>query len=218
MSTSTGEIAKALCAIMADVRYIRQSGENTFHRYKYASDADLLLALQPAMARHGIAIVPTVVDSTTVEHVADRKGKAQYRTDVLVTYLVLHTSGESLTIQAPGCGIDGEDKGVYKAMTGALKYALRHTFHVPTGDDAELEAAETARREHAAPATWQPAEQRLFFASLVDTGVDYEQLKVWLAGKGKTKPSRMSREQRGALLAWLAKDGAAIVGGDNVGQ
>jgi hypothetical protein len=145
------ELAKALCAVMSRVRYVPETGKNQFHRYSYASDEDLLTVLQPAMADAGLAMVPTRVESTTVEHSADQKGKAQWRTEVLVTYALMHASGETVTIQAPGCGIDGEDKGVYKAMTGALKYALRHTFLVPTGQDAER-AEEPAPRQRPQPA------------------------------------------------------------------
>jgi hypothetical protein len=145
------ELAKALCAVMSRVRYVPETGRNQFHRYSYASDEDLLSVLQPAMADAGLAMVPTRVESHTVEHSADQKGKAQWRTEVLVTYALMHASGETVTIQAPGCGIDGEDKGVYKAMTGALKYALRHTFLVPTGQDAER-AEEPAPRQRPQPA------------------------------------------------------------------
>lgn len=141
------ELAKALCAVMARVRYVPETGKNTFHRYSYASDEDLLTVLQPAMAEVGLAMIPERVDVKTVEHSPDGKGKPQWRTEVLVTYALLHASGECRTVQAPGCGIDGEDKGVYKAMTGALKYALRHTFLVPTGEDAERHREPPPRRD-----------------------------------------------------------------------
>jgi hypothetical protein len=36
-------------------------------------------------------------------------------------------------------GADKSDKGSYKAMTGAVKYALLKTFLIPTGDDPEVE-------------------------------------------------------------------------------
>ena len=53
-----GELAKAVCQVMAEVSYIPQTGDNTFHRYKYATDADLLTVLQPAMAAAGLAMLP----------------------------------------------------------------------------------------------------------------------------------------------------------------
>lgn len=129
-----GELAHAVCQVMARCTFVPKTGKNSFHKYTYASDADLLTVLQPLMAEAGLVLLPHKVETHTVEHNTDRKGKPQWRTELTVTYLLLHTSGETMQVQAPGCGVDGEDKGVYKAMTGALKYALRHLFLVPVGD------------------------------------------------------------------------------------
>ncbi len=126
-------IAKAICEVMAAASHVQKTGQNSYHGYNYASDADLLRAIQPAMAKAGLAMVPAQIAQT--EKALD-KGKVQ--TDVHVQYMLVHISGETLTVQAIGRGIDKEDKGPYKAMTGALKYALRQTFLVPTGDDPEV--------------------------------------------------------------------------------
>lgn len=131
------ELGAAVCRVMSAVRYVPETGKNKFHGYTYASDEDLLSVLQPAMADNGLSLIPSGVMIATVEHTPDGKGKPQWRTDLVVTYTLLHSGGESQIVQSPGCGIDGEDKGTYKAMTGALKYALRHLFLVPTGQDAE---------------------------------------------------------------------------------
>jgi hypothetical protein len=40
----------------------------------------------------------------------------------------------------PGEGVDKQDKGTAKALTGARKYLMRLLFCVPTGDDNEKEA------------------------------------------------------------------------------
>lgn len=159
----SGELAKAVCQVMRQCTFIPQTGKNSFHKYTYASDADLLTVLQPAMAEAGLALIPHKVDHETVEHCQDRKGKAQYRTEVTITYLLLHTSGEQLTLQASGCGVDGEDKGIYKAKTGALKYALRHLFLVPTGDDAERHRVdqEARRRDQGQPSQGGGGRQNL---------------------------------------------------------
>lgn len=141
------ELAKAVCRVMQAVRYVPETGKNKFHGYTYASDEDLLTVVQPAMAENGLSLIPTVVQISTTEHSPDGKGKPQWRTDLVVAYTLLHTSGEMQVVQAPGCGIDGEDKGTYKAMTGALKYALRHMFLVPTGQDAERAEAPPPKRQ-----------------------------------------------------------------------
>lgn len=145
-------IAKAVCEVMAAASHVQKTGQNAFHGYNYASDADLLRVIQPAMAKAGLAMVPAQIAQT--EKALD-KGKVQ--TDIHVQYLLIHTSGETLTVQAIGRGIDKEDKGPYKAMTGALKYALRQTFLVPTGDDPEVHSQVHEVHEVAPPAAPQAA-------------------------------------------------------------
>lgn len=151
-----GELAKAVCNVMLKVRFIPETGVNQHQKYKYASDEDLLAALQPAMAEEGLCMIPTACHAVTTEHSDTRSGNKQWRTEVRETFTLMHTSGETLVVESSGCGVDGEDKGVYKAMTGALKYALRHTFLVPTGEDAER----TEPREKPQPTQKAPPAQR----------------------------------------------------------
>ncbi len=221
-----GELAKAICEVMAQVSYVPETGRNTFHKYQYASDADLLGALQPVMAAAGLAMVPHKVETTTVEHSSDRKGKTQWRTELVVTWMLLHTSGDSIALQAPGCGIDGEDKGVYKAMTGALKYALRHLFLVPTGNNPEQHRRpeqqrrpEPARREprprpqpqQVPVARLPPAEWLL--ADLEGAGWPRATVVDELRGfvtfampKGKAwDPWAVTEQRQRRLVAWLAE-------------
>jgi hypothetical protein len=121
---------------MAEVRGVKKTGYNSAQGYRYASDADLLGPLQESMSRHGLMIHPGNVDLT--QHPWPTKdGKPATLVTVVVTYWLRHASGESVQVQAPGQGWDFNDKGAYKAMTGAFKYMLRQTFAVPTGDDAE---------------------------------------------------------------------------------
>jgi hypothetical protein len=55
---------------------------------------------------------------------------------VKVRYTFLDTaSGESWESVWWGEGYDGNDKAIYKAYTGALKYCLMMVFMIPTGDD-----------------------------------------------------------------------------------
>jgi hypothetical protein len=220
----TGKLAGAVCAVMMAVRFIPETGVNQFHKYKYASDEDLLSALQPAMAEHGLALVPSGIDIRTVEHSPDRKGSPQWRTELVVTYDLLHISGESARVQAPGSGIDGEDKGAYKAMTGALKYALRHLFLVPTGDDAERQREEAApkgrgkgkadretdeqraARQAKHHPSWQDDAPAFFVALREAVGDDYNDVADFCEAINRPRPTAMDGEQRRKLVAYLRSD------------
>src|SRR6202045_3796544 len=55
-------------------------------------------------------------------------------------------TGEEITAKVAGQGLDSGDKAPYKAMTGALKYALLQSFLIATGDDPEDERADGGQR------------------------------------------------------------------------
>ena len=138
-SETIGKLVGAIGAAMADIGYVRGTGTNDHQRYKYTSDEDLTAAVQPVMAKHGLAMLPSGCDVERVE-VKTAKGGSASSVHVLQTWTVAHSSGEWMQIQMPGEGRDSQDKGTPKALTAARKYALRHLFCVPTGDDAEKEA------------------------------------------------------------------------------
>jgi len=50
-------------------------------------------------------------------------------------------TAEEISVKVAGEGLDPGDKAPYKAMTGALKYALLQSFLLATGDDPEEERA-----------------------------------------------------------------------------
>ena len=120
--------------MMRDVGYVQKAGHNDFQNYKYATEADAIAALRPAMIKHGLCMIPSV---ESVEQ--DEWGN----TNVLMHYRILDEDGNFLSFRAAGSGNDKNskgvgDKGIYKALTGASKYALLKTFMMETGDDPEV--------------------------------------------------------------------------------
>jgi hypothetical protein len=120
--------------VMRDVGYVQKAGHNDFQNYKYATEADAIAALRPAMIKHGLCMIPSV---ESVEQ--DEWGN----TNVLMHYRILDEEGNFLSFRAAGSGNDKNskgvgDKGIYKALTGASKYALLKTFMMETGDDPEV--------------------------------------------------------------------------------
>ncbi len=220
--SATG-LTAAICAVMTSVRNVEKGGRNSFHGYDYASEADFLRAIQPAMAANGLAMIPVVVAFTREPGPPTGKGRAQWVTSGVVTYELRHTSGESVTVQAPASGIDGEDKGAYKAMTGALKYALRQVFLIPTGDDPEADHVEPATRvDKAAKAADKAARQSThdpeweankgkFFAALTPEGLAYDDLAGWCEAIGASRPSAMTTDERRRLFADVRRGGGRRV-------
>jgi hypothetical protein len=131
---------------MADVQYIQKDASNDFHRYRYASEAAIKAALHKAFVAHGVVFLLSVLDVQDREAADTAKGKKQWITRVILEYEFTDTdTGYSITKTFAGQGIDGEDKGLYKAVTGGLKYILTSSFLVETGDDPEAETDQGQR-------------------------------------------------------------------------
>lgn len=131
---------KKIFEVQHSVGVVAKKGRNEFHKYDYATEADVLAVLRPALKKAGLAITSSVTARET-KPVTDAKGAPAYFTIVDVSYTIFDVeNGEHTTVLATGTGIDSGDKGLYKALTGASKYFLLKTFLLPTGDDPEKDS------------------------------------------------------------------------------
>ena len=121
-------LAKKLSEVAEAVGRVPKNGYNSFHKYQYVLEADLVDHIRPLLAERRVTIIPTVKEFN----------RAGSMTEVLYEYLIVDgDSGETLTTSSIGFGDDKGDKGAYKASTGAFKYMLMRLFMVATGDDPE---------------------------------------------------------------------------------
>lgn len=133
-------LPRKLVAVMATIDRIPKRGRNEYHAYDYATEADVSDHLRDAFKAHGLVLLPEVVEVSVRE--VGTKGRVLTTATMRVTILDSE-SGETWTGQWAGSGVDAEDKGLYKAMTGGIKYWLMKTFLIPTGDDPEREDRHT---------------------------------------------------------------------------
>jgi hypothetical protein len=141
---------EAIHAVMNRVGYVQKTGQVSGGqvRYRFASEVDLLQALRPAMVEAGLMLLPVgCVVQQEMDRVekSGRDGKPYIVTTVrarsTVAYRLAHVSGEYVDLQVCGEGQDSGDKSTPKAMTIALKYALRQAFLIETGDDPDESAS-----------------------------------------------------------------------------
>lgn len=153
-SDSIMNITAAIIAVMNEVKSIDKamtvgSGSNA---YKGVSDESVKTAIGQAMAKNGLAIVPTEVQATErIDRWEDNgRMKQQVFNSVHTKYLLIHTSGEWMELAGHGHGTDTQDKAAGKATTYALKYTMLYTFMVATAriDDSDATHSES----HAVPA------------------------------------------------------------------
>ena len=127
---------KKILAVQKVLDPLEKSGHNDFPRYNYATAGDVLLPVQRACNEHFLIVIADCIDAKI------EPGRASVTVKLTVAD---SESGESISISAPGYAEDWSwkdnkptgDKAIYKAITGATKYAIRSFFCLPSEDDPE---------------------------------------------------------------------------------
>ena len=131
-------IHAAILKILKDGKlYAQKASRNDQQNYNYTSEADFLALMRPQLAAYDIMLFPQyeVISSSVF---TTSKGTAQRQVLIRGRFNFVHVpSSTGLIVETIGEGMDVQDKAPYKAMTGALKYAIRQTFLIETGDDPE---------------------------------------------------------------------------------
>lgn len=161
-------IHKKLNAIMADIGILKKDKRNEHFKYEYLSEEAIKKAVQPLLVKHGVNFQVEITDVRISEKITVEGSKtiteSGNKTTLLMTYRFVDIeTGETLEGTFAGEGVDNQDKGTWKALTGAIKYILTTTFLVPTGDDpehgnvdAKTTAAKTPERPEETP-SWKKA-------------------------------------------------------------
>ena len=141
-----GKIYKAIVNTMKDIGVVGKGDSNTFDNYKYRGIDAVMNALNPAMIKNGIFVVPTVLETKREE----RQGKSQLMmyTVLTVKYTFYADDGSFVDVVVVGEAMDRSDKSTNKAMSAAFKYACFQTFCIPTEEmiDSESESPEMAAK------------------------------------------------------------------------
>lgn len=138
-----GKIYEAICGVMADVGVVKKKDENTYDHYKYRGIDAVMNALQPAMIKNHIFVIPEVIDQKREDRVS-RKGEPMIYSVTTVKYKFIADDGSYVTAVVIGEAMDRGDKSMNKAMSAAFKYACFQTFCIPTEEmlDSEKDSPE----------------------------------------------------------------------------
>ena len=140
-------LTSKLVEVMRQVKYIQKTGYNSFHKYKYATEGDVNERIREELAKLNVLMIPSVKTCTNRVHLTS-KGNAENIVTVEMEFTFYDgDSEEKLSLLSFGEGQDAGDKGVYKAITGAQKYALMKCFMIPTGDDPEADSSVDERNQ-----------------------------------------------------------------------
>ena len=131
------KILGKLYNVQLDIQKMEKDGRNTFQNYNYLSETQITLKIKQLLDKHGL-IFSHSSRITNILPFKSAKGVQNFLTNILVDYSFYDiVSGEKIRGKVAGQGTDSGDKGVYKAITGAIKYIYMKNFLIPTGDDPE---------------------------------------------------------------------------------
>lgn len=160
-ATESKTIHQRMHSAMKALDFIAKDKTNDFHKYNYASEQAIKEAVHAQLVEHGILFHMNFVD------LIRNDGNNLLFVVFEYSFINVDNPEDFIKGQFIGSGEDKGDKAIYKAITGAIKYALTSSFLIPTGDDPENEPQSKPQTQgfqrpqaKAQPAQVRPAEQQ----------------------------------------------------------
>lgn len=171
---------------------VGKQGHNQKQNYKYARAEDVIAEAQRAL--HEAGLVGWMAHGEVTSHeVTSQGGSAGLFVSLASTLVVVDPSDPAHRVEIPahGTGVDYPgDKAVYKAMTGAAKYAYASALGIPFGDDPEEETGGSGQERAPRNDVASPAQKRAITTILNKAGIEREfqrQIVHAVAGDPPTK-------------------------------
>ena len=168
-----GKLAEAFDAVGG----VEKKGHNSAQNYDHVRATDVTKAVRHELFKRGV-IMTADVEKTEWSDFQTNKGSRMTVCRLTVLY-TLHDSdsAEKITFHGLGEAFDTGDKAVYKAHTGALKYALRTLGLIPDEKD-DPEADEKVDREMASGVVQGLSEDRVLeLCEWISNSSDESELK-----------------------------------------
>lgn len=151
-------VFQALTRVMGDIAPVGKDQRNEAQKYRFRGIDDLMSAVAGPMRRHGMFLLPTVIDSR-----AERRGEKMTAVYLTMRYRLYGPNGDYVEATVPGEASDFADKATNKAMSAALKYFLLQVFMIPVDaksiDDGDRHHPENPPAAQGHARKGRPAEQ-----------------------------------------------------------
>nr|DAR22218.1 MAG TPA: ERF superfamily protein [Caudoviricetes sp.] len=142
-------IYETIPAVMAEIGAIGKDSWNK-QGFAYRGIDAVMNALNPAMTKYKMFVIPKVLDQRREERQA-AKGSNLIYSICTVEYTFYAEDGSSVSATVIGEGMDSGDKATNKAMSAAFKYACFQTFCIPTEEMKDPDAETPPPSEPAKP-------------------------------------------------------------------
>lgn len=141
-------IYESINQIMTEIGAIGKNSKNQQQGFMYRGVDAVMNALNPALQKCKVFVVPEVLDVNREDRVS-QKGAGLIYTTARVRYTFYAEDGSNVQAVVVGEGMDSGDKSCNKAMSIAFKYACFQVFCIPTEEmrDPDAESYEVAPKQ-----------------------------------------------------------------------
>lgn len=134
-----GKIYQAIPAIMGEINAIGKNKRNTTQGFMYRGIDDVMNAINPALVKNKVFIVPEIMDQMREERKSNKGANLIYSI-CRIRFKFFAEDGSSVEAVTIGEGMDSGDKATNKAMAIAFKYACFQIFCIPTEEMKDPDA------------------------------------------------------------------------------
>ena len=147
------QIYTAITNVMKEIGAIGKTSKNTQQGFMFRGIDAVMNAINPALIKNGIFIVPEILEQTREER-QTKSGNNLIYSVCKIKYTFYAADGSSIEAVVIGEGMDSGDKATNKAMSIAFKYACFQVFCIPTEEmvDPDAECHEVKPKAKKAPA------------------------------------------------------------------
>ena len=155
--TKKKNIYETISEVMAEIGAIGKNDRNDQQKFMYRGIDAVMNALNPALIKCKMFVVPEVLEQTREER-QTRSGSNLIYSVCKIKYTFYAEDGSFVSAVVVGEGMDSGDKSTNKAMSVAFKYACFQVFCIPTEEmvDPDAECHEVKPKEAPAKAVNQP--------------------------------------------------------------
>lgn len=128
-----------LLNVFAGLGYLQKDKKNEHQKYRYLSESKIKEEVRNLFVANRIYFNYSSDEVSTYEISPTSSGTRQFVTTVKGTWKMVDADNPDHKEDGRwiGTGTDTGDKGLYKAITGGIKYVLNTNFLIPSGDDPE---------------------------------------------------------------------------------
>jgi len=151
-------IYETIAAVMGEIGAVGKTSKNAQQGFMFRGIDAVMNAINPALIKFKLFIVPEILDQTREERTTSKGGVLIYSI-CKIKFTFYAEDGSNISAVVIGEGMDSGDKATNKAMSIAFKYACFQVFCIPTEEmvDPDSECHEVSNKE---PAVKEPKEEK----------------------------------------------------------